>query len=103
MIITKQTNGSVTELFLRARVDGAAANQLEVETSAALRAGARTILLNFAEADFLCSAGIRVLLQYHRLMKNQQKLLQVSRVSPEIDAILELTGFRDILLEKVAA
>jgi anti-sigma B factor antagonist len=103
MIVTKQIHGSVTEIFLRGRVDGVAANQLEVEVSTAMRAGAGTILLNFAEADFLCSAGIRVLLQYHRLMKNQQKLFQVSRVSPEIDAILDLTGFREILLEKVAA
>jgi anti-anti-sigma factor len=81
-------------------VDGAAANEMEVEILSANRAGAKTVLINLANSDFLCSAAIRVLLQHHRQMKAQQKTFLVSRVSPEVDSILEMTGFRDLLVEK---
>jgi len=83
------------------RVDGALANQLEVDVLGAVREGFKTIYINLAEANFLCSAGIRVVLQYHRQMKAQGRKLLVSRTSPEIDQILELTGFRDSIVEKV--
>jgi len=101
MPIRKAINGQTCELFLAHRVDGAAANELEVEVLSAIKQGYQTILVNLAEADFLCSAAIRVLLQHHRQMKNQQRTFLVSRVSPEVNSILEMTGFRDLLVEKV--
>ena len=101
MPIKKQTNGDTTELFFSGRVDGAAANDLEVEILNLTRTDAKTILINFAEADFLCSAAIRVLLQHHRQLKNQQKTLLISRASPEVNSILQMTGFRDLLVEKI--
>jgi anti-sigma B factor antagonist/stage II sporulation protein AA (anti-sigma F factor antagonist) len=101
MSLSQVTRGDDTELFLKGRVDGPAANQLEVEVLAAIKTPVKRLYVNLAEANFLCSAGIRVLLQYHRQMKGQGRQLLVSRTSPEIDQILELTGFRDTLVEKV--
>jgi anti-anti-sigma factor len=94
MQISKQTTGDSCELFLNGRVDGAGANELEVEILAVMRAGAKTIYVNFAEATFLCSAGLRVLLQYWRQMKNAGKALIVANPSPEVDSVLTMTGFR---------
>ncbi len=88
------------EFLLTGRVDGDAAHELEVQVLAAIREGFKRILINLAGTTFLCSAALRVLLQHHRQMKSQGKTLLVSRVSPEADAILELTGFRDQILEK---
>ncbi len=100
MSITRQSKGDECEFILPARVDGPTANQLEIEVLEVMRGGARTILINLAAANFLCSAGIRVILQYHRQMKSQGKVLLVSGTSPEIDQVLELTGFRDQIVEK---
>jgi anti-anti-sigma factor len=99
MTINKLASGDECELILPQRVDGAVANQLEVEVLGAMREGFKRILINLAGSNFLCSAGIRVLLQYHRQMKNQGRSLLVSRTSPEIDQVLELTGFRAQLVE----
>ena len=55
--------GSAHELLVAGRIDGAGANQLEEEVLKAIRAGAETIYVNLSEATFLCSAGLRVLLQ----------------------------------------
>src|SRR5882757_1238442 len=66
MELEKKITGDSWELLMAGRVDGPAANQLEVEVLAALRQGAKAIYVNLAQATFLCSAGLRVLLQYHR-------------------------------------
>jgi anti-anti-sigma factor len=54
------------------------------------------------EAQWICSAGIRVLLQYYRQMKGKGGVLLVTRPSPEIDSILEMTGFRAQIVEGAA-
>ena len=96
----KIITGESHELVVSGRIDGAGANQLEIEILAAMHAGAKTIYVNLSQATFLCSAGQRVLLQYWRQMKNNQRLLQATRPSPEVAAVLVATGFQD-LVEKI--
>jgi anti-sigma B factor antagonist len=100
MGITKTNSGDSWELSVTGRVDGAGANELEVEILAASRGGAREIFINLSQAEWICSAGIRVLLQYFRQMKNSGKKLLVTRPSPEILSILEMTGFRSLIVEE---
>jgi len=97
MEIEKRISGESLELMLPGRIDGAAANQLEVEVLAAIKQGYKAIYVNLAQATFLCSAGIRVLLQYHRQMKGKGLKLLVSRPSPEVAAALEMTGFPELI------
>jgi anti-anti-sigma factor len=99
MGISKIPSGDGMELMVPGRIDGAAANELEVEILATIRSGAKTIYINLAEATFLCSAGLRVLLQYWRQMKNGGKAFYVTKPSPEVDAVLNLTGFREQMVE----
>jgi anti-anti-sigma factor len=97
MDIQKRITGDSWELLLAGRVDGMAANQLEVEILAAIRQNAKGIYVNLAQATFLCSAGIRVLLQYHRQMKNKGGLLLATRPSPEVASTLTMTGFPELV------
>ena len=100
MDIKKTVTGNTHELLVSGRVDGAGANQLEEEILASIRSGGQTIYLNLSQATFLCSAGLRVLLQYWRQMKQKQGLLQATRPSPEVDSVLAMSGFREMLVEK---
>jgi anti-sigma B factor antagonist len=100
MSIQKNISKDNWEFLVRGRIDGNVANQLEVEILSAIGGGANSIFINLSEADYICSAGIRVLLQYYRQMKNKQKTLCVTRPSPEIDSILDLTGFKELIVEK---
>jgi len=88
-------------LLVAGRIDGPGANRLEEEILAAMRAGAKSIYVNLSQATFLCSAGLRVLLQYWRQMKNNQRVLLVTRPSPEVDDVLATTGFKEQIVEKV--
>ena len=99
MEINKVITGDSHELQISGRIDGAGANQLEVETLAAMRAGAQTLYVNLSQTTFLCSAGLRVLLQYWRQMKNGGKALWIANPSPEVDAVLAMTGFREQMVE----
>ena len=97
MEIGKKISGDSLELMLSDRIDGLAANNLEVEVLAAIKHGYKAIYINLAQATFLCSAGIRVLLQYHRQMKGKGFTLLVSRPSPEVASALEMTGFPELV------
>ena len=88
-------------MLIAGRIDGAGANELETEILKAIRSGAKSIYVNLSEATFLCSAGLRVLLQYWRQMKNSQRVLLATRPSPEVDAVLATSGFREMLVEKI--
>jgi anti-anti-sigma factor len=97
MAITKNHSGDSLELIVSERVDGAAANALEIEIVGALRQGTNQIYVNLSEATFLCSAALRVLLQYYRQMKLNGKKFLVTRPSPEAASALEMTGFTDLI------
>lgn len=99
MPITKKSCDESLELFVAGRIDGTASNELEIALLEAIRSGAKVIYVNLSEATFLCSAGLRVLLQYWRQMKNGGKKLWVANPSPEVDAVLTMTGFRAQMVE----
>ena len=101
MDIRKTITGNSHELLVTGRIDGAGANHLEEEILASIRNGGQAIYVNLSQATFLCSAGLRVLLQYWRQMKQKQGLLQATRPAPEVDAVLSVSGFREMLVEKV--
>jgi anti-sigma B factor antagonist len=99
MPIRQNVSGNSYELIVSGKIDGAAANEMEVQILQAIKAGAQEIFVNLSEADFICSAGIRVVLQYWRQMKNQGKTLLVTRPSPPVEQILEMTGFKSSIVE----
>jgi anti-sigma B factor antagonist len=101
MDIKRIITGNTHELLIAGRIDGAGANHLEEEILTSIRNGGQTIYVNLSEATFLCSAGLRVLLQYWRQMKQKQGLLQATRPAPEVDAVLSTSGFREMLVEKI--
>jgi anti-anti-sigma factor len=101
MEIRNTITGDAHELMVSGRIDGEGANKLEEEVLKAMRAGAKSIYVNLSGATFLCSSGLRVLLQYWRQMKNSQRSLLATRPSPEVDAVLGTSGFRELIVEKL--
>jgi anti-sigma B factor antagonist len=98
MEINKIVAGDTTELGVRGRVDGLAADRLEQEILGAIRDGARRIHVNLENSDFLSSSGVRVLLQYFKQMRAAKKLLYVTRPSPNVESILAMTGLKDLIV-----
>lgn len=95
MTIQKQQNGSQLTVHIVGRLDTITAPELEAELKASL-AGIDQLSLDFAQLDYVSSAGLRVLLSAQKQM-NQQGTMVVRHVNDAIMEVLEMTGFCDIL------
>jgi anti-anti-sigma factor len=101
MQIDNLAQGDSHELVVSGRVDGEGANQLEIQLLKAIAAGANKITVELSGVTFLCSAGLRALLQYWRQMQNKGGSLHVSNPSDDAMTLLKTSGFKDMLIQKV--
>jgi anti-anti-sigma factor len=99
MIIQKNAHGNTHEVILTGRCDGEGANQLEIALLNSISAGAKTITVDMSGVSFLCSAGLRALLQYWRQLHNKGGSLQVEDPSAEAMTVLGTSGFKSMLIQ----
>lgn len=95
MTITKKQDGSTLELALAGRLDTNTAPVLEncIKTDTV---DSTLLIMDFAELEYVSSAGLRVLLSAQKLMKNKGKMI-LRNVCEDIMDVFEITGFADIL------
>ena len=95
MTINKQQNGTSLTIALEGRLDTTTAPELEKEFKTSL-AGIEDLTLDFAQLEYISSAGLRVLLSAQKRMMAQggMKLVNVNEMVMEV---FEVTGFADIL------
>ncbi len=93
--INKNLNGETLTVTLEGRLDTTTAPQLEESLKESM-GGIKELILDFANLEYISSAGLRVLLSAQKSMAKQgsMKLIHVSDVIMEI---FEVTGFVDIL------
>ncbi len=96
MTITKtQDNGTIT-LALSGSLDTATAPQL-YDALLPLFDESEQVTLDFAELEYVSSAGLRVLLQGEKTAMAKGRQMTLAHVSDGIMEVLEMTGFTDIL------
>ena len=95
MTIEKITNGTELTVKLAGRLDTTTAPELEVALKDSY-AGVEKLVLDFAELEYLSSAGLRVLLGAQKTMIKQGEMV-VKNVNDTIEEIFEITGFADVL------
>lgn len=95
MEIKKVTNNGTLNVTISGRVDTTTAPALEQELKASYD-GCNALVIDFANVEYISSAGLRVLLSAQKVMckKDGMKLINVSS---DIMEIFEVTGFSDIL------
>ena len=91
----KLENGKLT-LALQGRLDTTTAPQLEQELLENDTDGVTMLCLDFAQLDYISSAGLRVLLETQRRM-NQQGSMVLCHVNETIKEVFDITGFSDLL------
>lgn len=95
MTIDKQLNGSELTLALNGRLDTTTAPELEAVIKENL-AGVTNLVMDFAELEYLSSAGLRVILSAQKTMNKQGEMV-IRNVNETINEVFEITGFIDIL------
>ena len=93
--IIKEREGDKLTVALEGRLDTTTAPQLEESLKESM-VGIKELILDFANLEYISSAGLRVLLSTQKVMAKQgeMKLIHVNDVVMEI---FEVTGFTDIL------
>ncbi|WP_294515543.1 STAS domain-containing protein [uncultured Intestinimonas sp.] len=95
MNIVKTSEGTKRTLALEGRLDTTTAPQLEAEVKGSLT-GVTELVLDFAQLEYLSSAGLRVILAAQKIMNKQGKMV-IRHVNETIMEVFEVTGFSDIL------
>jgi len=95
MTINMNKNDKALTVNINGRVDTTTAPQLEQALKAEFD-NCNELVLDFAEVEYISSAGLRVLLSAQKVMgkKGGMKLINVSS---DIMEIFDVTGFTDIL------
>ncbi|MCR5089371.1 MAG: STAS domain-containing protein [Oscillospiraceae bacterium] len=95
MTINKKLNGTVLTVALGGRLDTTTSPELESELKSSLD-NVTELIMDFAELEYISSAGLRVLLSAQKIM-NKQGSMKVIHSNENILEIFEVTGFSDIL------
>lgn len=95
MTIEKNLNGTELTVTITGRLDTTTAPQLEAEFKQNIN-GVEKLVLDFANLEYLSSAGLRVLLAAQKVMNKQGEMI-IKNVNETINEIFEVTGFIDIL------
>ena len=93
--INKETDGEMLRYKLAGRLDTSTAPELEEEVKG-ISEDVKELEFDFANVDYISSAGLRVLLAAQKLM-NKQGEMKVTNVNETISEIFEVTGFSEIL------
>ena len=97
--IEKKNEGTKDTVMLSGRLDTTTAPELDVFAEKELE-DTQELVLDFADLEYISSAGLRVLLKLQKVMnkKGSMKLIHVGEVVKEV---FEITGFTDILNNRV--
>ena len=95
MEIKKNSEGTKLTVEIIGRLDTSTAPQLEADFAASLD-GVTELFLDFANLDYISSAGLRVLLATQKKM-NAAGTMVIRNVNSEIMEVFDITGFASIL------
>ncbi len=95
LTINKTIEDGKAVFTLEGRLDTTTAPMLEKVLKEALP-GVSDLTLDFADLEYISSAGLRVLLAAQKTM-NRQGSMKIVHVCDTIKEIFEVTGFLDIL------
>lgn len=94
-VIKKKSNG-ILFVAVKGRLDVNTAPTLEAEVAEDL-AIFQEIHLDFTDLTYLSSAGLRVLLSFHKSVSQKGGKLVILHPCDEVMEILSMTGFADFL------
>lgn len=95
MTLNKNLDGKTLTIEIIGRLDTSTAPVLEEEISKSI-GEINKLVLDFAQLEYISSAGLRVLLKSQKTMSKQGRMV-VANASETIKEVFELTGFMDIL------
>lgn len=95
MEIKKELTGTALTIRVIGRLDAGSAPELSKELTTALD-GVTDLTFDFAELQYIASAGLRVLLVAQKRM-NKQGSMKLIHVNESVMEVLDMTGFASLM------
>ncbi len=95
MNMKKKQDGSNLTVFVSGRIDTVTAPEFEQYLKESLD-GIQSLTIDFKDVNYVSSAGLRVLLSYHKKMMKEGGMKLV-HVNEAVNDVFEVTGFDEIL------
>lgn len=95
MEVRKETKGSEMTASIIGRIDINSSPVLASELEA-IPGEISTLVLDFAELNYVSSAGLRVIFQLHKKMKERGGSMIIRHVNDFVLEILDSVGFLDV-------
>ena len=95
MEIKKTQEGTTLTVQIIGRLDASNAQNLTDELGKSLD-GIKELIFDFAELQYIASAGLRALLMAQKRM-NKQGSMVIRNVDETVMEVLEMTGFSDLM------
>jgi anti-sigma B factor antagonist len=93
MTLNTITHDNVTILEMRERLDGQGTQQLEKTVEELLSAGARTLLFDFQDLDYINSSGLRVLVMAYQRLHPAGGTVTICCARDYIQEVFEISGY----------
>jgi anti-anti-sigma factor len=87
----------ICEVRPKGRLDSASGPAFEKDLLSRIDEGRRRLLLDFAELQYISSAGLRIVLLAAKKMKGAGGKLALCSLNPQIAEVFEISGFSHIL------
>jgi stage II sporulation protein AA (anti-sigma F factor antagonist) len=94
--IVDEKQDGILVVALSGRVDSASSPELETSLLRHLGSGEKRLLVDFAEVEYISSAGLRVLLLLAKKLKDGGGRLVLSAMPESVRLVFELAGFLPI-------
>ena len=97
MEIYKTKDNDLLNVKLKGRLD----TNTSVELDDALKddiSELKVLKLDLTDFDYISSAGLRVLLKYHKLLQGDSKSLSILNPKTEVMEVFDMTGFSSFLI-----
>jgi anti-sigma B factor antagonist len=96
MEITSTQEGGILVMAVTGRLDALTSKELETLLLAPIEQGARQVVIDFAEMDYISSAGLRVLLLAARKLSDAGGKIALCGLKPAIKTVFDIAGFSTI-------
>jgi anti-sigma B factor antagonist len=98
MDISQSQKDDVTVVALTGRFDAQSAGDAEDTLKAALEGGAKKILVDMDQVEYISSAGLRVLLSTAKKLAGVSGKLVLCGLKPYVREVFEVAGFTTIFM-----
>ena len=97
MQITEERKEDVAVFRLEGRLDSNTAPQFEERVFNGIHNGSRKMVVDFAQLDYISSAGLRVILKATKELKRSQGAFVLCTMKDYVKEVFEISGFDTFL------